>query len=132
MPTSSLPSTLPARSVWTIRPDSSLSTSRSLASASPASIGRLDKANTSAMSASPSRAGLNRLSGLAVLAEAVLAVPAAKSTVVWNRPCGDFSLATMKPPVSGSRVKPSMPVLPIVVPSLTVCVPAAPWVVPAV
>ena len=47
-------------------------------------------------------AGSNRLAEFTVVAEPLVAVPAAKSMSVWKIPSRVFSLTKMKPPVSGS------------------------------
>ena len=65
----------------TILAEAWLSTSRRLEVAT-FTVGRFDKANTSAKSASPANAGLNRSIELTVLDEPFVAVPAGKLTPV--------------------------------------------------
>jgi len=64
--------------------------------------------------------------------EPLLAVPAVKSMVVWKIPAGSFSFTPINPPLWGSQEIPSIPILPIVVPSLTVWALALVKVVPGI
>lgn len=121
----------PERSLLTILPASWLSTSRLPSCGWPASDGRFDKANTSAKSDRPAKAGSNRLTESTVAAEPLVAVPAAKSTPVWKMPCGVISLTATKPLVCGSYEMPSIPMLGTKVPRSTVCTSERSKVAPA-
>ena len=67
-----------------------------------------------------------------MVGEPLLAVPAVKSMVVWKIPAGCFSLTAINPLLWGSQEIPSMPMLSMVVLSLTVWALALVKVVPGI
>ena len=92
----------PLRLMLTMRAFSWPTTSRFSCCGLPVKPGRFDMANTSAVSDIPSSVVSKRLVEFTVVGEPLVAVPAGKSTLVWNTPIGLFSFRQTNPPVMGS------------------------------
>ena len=113
--------TLPARSTLTILPDSWLMISRWSLSAARSGSARFDeREDVGEVEQCRRSAGSKRLVEFVGGRRAVGRGARVPVDAGLEDALGSVSLTTMKPPVIGSLVTPSRPMLPIVVPSLTV------------